>query len=78
MIFNIKHSLIPLEIKIIGDINEIEYAWKVAPFIKHIEEDNLHRFLLSFKGFLNWTYNNDIICQFTAPFKYKLALFFLQ
>ncbi len=74
MLMNIKSRVFPIKVKISGEINQIQYTWKIEPLLKYVNTFNLHEFLTELKKLILWSKANNVECTYQAPFKYRLAI----
>jgi hypothetical protein len=74
MLISIKSKVFPVRIKISGNINQIQYTWRVEPLLKYVNTFNLHEFLVALKNFMLWSATSNIECTYQAPFAYRMAI----
>ncbi len=74
MQISIKSETLPFRIEIKGKINQIQYSWKIEPFLQHINTFDLHQFFIQLKKLITWSKENNINCNYTAPWLYRAAI----
>lgn len=67
---------IPITINIMGDINEVDFSWRIKPIMSHLKNENIEKLYESLYKMKKCALEKSIYFKIKASFLFKSAFFF--
>lgn len=67
---------LPLTIRIIGDINQVDYSWKIYPLMESLKRLDIQAIFDSLKKIKDWTKNTKNKVIIKSNILFKVAFYF--
>ena len=72
----LQSALLPLTIKIIGDINQVDYSWKIYPLEESLRKLDIQAIFGSLKKIKDWADKTKTRVIINSNILFKIAFYF--